>query len=92
MDVSYTYTPIFGRFVNPSSGTVTFSRTAMLMPRTFQPQPQPAGPPRVPPGQAKKGAGPGPQSQGAIYYNDPSTPTPDAVCPGYYYTTSAQNS
>ncbi len=90
VDVTYTYTPIFGRFVHPSSGTITFSRTAMLMPRTFQPQsawvlpfPFPFPLPFPLPGQ-----GPGPQSQSPIYYNDPTTTTPAAVCAGYDYAQS----
>ncbi len=88
VDLTYTYTPIFGRFVHPATGTITFSRTAMLMPRTFQPQSQWVLPFPLPPGLAKKGKGAGPQSQSAIYYNDPTTLTPDAVCPGYYYSLS----
>ena len=90
VDVTYTYTPIFGRFVHPATGTITFSRTAMLMPRTFQPQSQvpvePVLPIPIPIPIPLPGAGPGPQSQSAIYYNDPTNPTPAAVCPGYYYS------
>ncbi len=79
-DVSVTFQPAFGRFI---TGPITFHRMALLMPRTFQPggdHGKKNG--KVPPGQAKKGAGPGVDSQGYIYY-DEFNPANPAVCSGY---------